>query len=99
MASSYAVEQLRRLREGRHGPGDGSGGWVRVTRPAALGAGGEAPRKSAALGLLFGLRRRAVRLAVLLLNLRSNRRSNMEETAGNETRRPELRRLNAKSTS
>ena len=66
MASSYAVEQWRRLREGRHGPGDGSGGWVRVTRPAALGADGEAPRRSAALGLLLGLRRRAV-LAVLLL--------------------------------
>ena len=66
MASSYAVEQWQRLREGRHGPGDGSGGWVRVTRPAALGADGEAPRRSAALGLLLGLRRRAV-LAVLLL--------------------------------
>ena len=34
---------------------------VRVTRPAALGADGEAPRRSAALGLLLGLRRRAVR--------------------------------------
>ena len=31
-----------------------------MTRPAALGADGEAPRRSAALGLLLGLRRRAV---------------------------------------
>jgi len=73
MASSYAVEQWRRLREGRHGPGDGSGGWVRVTRPAALGADGEAPRRSAALGLLLGLRRRAVLLAVLLHHIGAHR--------------------------
>ena len=40
-----------------------------MTRPAALGAGGEAPRRSAALGLLLGLRRRAVLVAVLLEEL------------------------------
>ena len=55
-----------------------------MTRPAALGAGGEAPRRSVALGLLLGLRRRAVLLAVLLLGRGVRRADDGHVDAGRE---------------